>query len=204
MEFVVGAVILLGVVRRIAVAARRKLSPKRVTSSRAIKRRQARRTRRFDDKHAWHLTKPSVLSGLAWITDGDTVTIRKTQIRLFGIDAPELNHPYGQKAKWALHKLCKGQTIRAEVTDVDRYGRTVAKCYLPDGRDLSAEMVKMGMAIDWPQYSGGKYAHLEPSDARKKLFLADARQKGRMDIWYQFENRRRQGDREISKETEWL
>ncbi|MGR3607313.1 MAG: thermonuclease family protein, partial [Sulfitobacter sp.] len=79
--------------------------------------------------------------------------------------------PYGQKAKWALHKFCKGQTIRAEVTDIDRHGRTVAKCYLPDGRDLSAEMVKLGMAIAWPKYSDKKYAHLETPDARKKLFL---------------------------------
>ena len=97
-------------------------------------------------------------------------------------------------AKWALHKLCKGQTIRAEVTDVDHYGRAVAKCYLPDGRDLSAEMVKMGLAIDWPKYSGKRYTHLETPDARKRLFLADARQKGRMDMWHQFEARQRRGE----------
>ncbi|MEP1198090.1 thermonuclease family protein [Tateyamaria sp.] len=104
------------------------------------------------------------------------------------MDAPELNHPYGQKAKWALHRLCKGHTIRVEVTEVDHYGRTVAKCYLPDGRDLSAEMVKMGLAIDWPKFSGRKYSHLEVPGVRKKLFLANARQTGRMDTWHQFED----------------
>ena len=82
------------------------------------------------------------------MVDGDGLIILKTQIRLFGIDAPELNHPYGKNAKWALVSLCKGQTIRAEVTAQDVHGRTVARCYLPDGRDLSAEMVKLGMAID--------------------------------------------------------
>ncbi|KJZ20956.1 nuclease [Loktanella sp. S4079] len=88
-----------------------------------------------------------------------------------------------------MHKLCNGHIIRAEITDEDDYGRTVAHCYLPDGRDLSAEMVKLGLAIDWPKYSGGKYSEMETPDARKKLFLADARQKGRMFIWDKFEAR---------------
>lgn len=128
-----------------------------------------------------------MISGPARIVDGDTLVIKKTQIRLFGVDAPEMNHPYGKKAKWELVKLCKGQTVRAETTDQDAHGRTVAKCTLPDGRDLSAEMVKAGLAIDWPKYSGGKYRPLEVPDARKKMWLADARQKGRMHVWEQFE-----------------
>ncbi|MBO9449499.1 thermonuclease family protein [Tropicibacter sp. R16_0] len=166
-------------------------SPRRTKPSRppSSTNRVRREVSRFDDRSAKHLRKPRILTGAAWITDGDTVTIRNTQIRLFGIDAPELNHPYGVKAKWALHKLCKGQEIRAEIVDVDDYERTVAKCYLPDGRDLSAEMVKQGMAIDWSKYSGRKYAHLEVPGIRKKLFLADARQKGRMHVWRQFEAR---------------
>lgn len=148
-------------------------------------------TPRFDARSAQHLEKPRVLSGPAWVTDGDTITINKTQIRLFGIDAPELNHPYGVRAKRALMRFCKGQIIRAEVTDEDHHGRTVARCFLPDGRDLSAEMVKLGLALDWPKFSGGKYRGLEVPEARRKLFLADARQKGRMHVWEQFEARQR-------------
>ncbi|MGR3616046.1 MAG: thermonuclease family protein [Paracoccaceae bacterium] len=195
MEFFVGLIVLAGVIRLIVVTARRNevIEPYRSTKTRPEppEKRNPRKVSHFNDKHAVHLRKPRELSGPAWIIDGDTITVQRTQVRLFGIDAPELNHPYGQKAKWALYKFCKGQTIRAEVTDIDHHGRTVAKCYLPDGRDLSAEMVKLGMAIDWPKYSGKKYTHLETPDARKKLFLADARQKGRMDIWYQFERRQR-------------
>ncbi|WP_240336697.1 thermonuclease family protein [Tropicibacter sp. Alg240-R139] len=166
-------------------------SPHKVKTnkSRSSTNRAPREMSPFDSSNAKHLREPRILTGAAWITDGDTVTIKKTQIRLFGIDAPELNHPFGVKAKWALHKLCKGQEIRAEIVDVDEYERTVAKCYLPDGRDLSAEMVKQGLAIDWPKYSGKKYAHLEVPDIRKKLFLADARQKGHMHVWKQFEAR---------------
>jgi endonuclease YncB( thermonuclease family) len=47
-----------------------------------------------------------------------------------------------------------------------------------DGRDFSAEMVKAGFAIDWPKFSGGRYRHLESLDARKRMWRADARQKG--------------------------
>ena len=144
----------------------------------------------FDARTATPLTVPLVLKGNAYVVDGDTLTIQKTQIRLFGIDAPELDHPYGKNAKSALISLCKGQSVRAEVVATDDHGRTVAQCYLPDGRDLSAEMVRCGLALDWQKYSGGRYRLLEAPDARRKLWLADARQKGRMEVWEQFEAKR--------------
>lgn len=128
-----------------------------------------------------------MLTGAAYVVDGDTIKIGNRQIRLFGIDAPEMSHPYGKKAKWAMHALCKGQIVRAEVKETDAHGRTVAQCYLPDGRDLSAELVKQGLAIDWPKFSGGKYQNLETTDARKKMFLAVARQKGQMHLWERIE-----------------
>lgn len=83
--------------------------------------------------------------------------------------------------------MCKGQIIRAEISEMDAHGRVVAKCNLPDGRDLSAEMVKRGLAIDWPKFSGGVYRSLETPDARRRMWLADARQKGRMHVWDQYE-----------------
>ncbi len=144
----------------------------------------------FDAATAHSVKVPVVLEGPAYVTDGDTITIQKTQVRLFGIDAPELHHPYGKNAKWALVRLCKGHRIRAEITDEDEYGRTVAKCFLPDGRDLSEELVKQGLAIDWPRFSGGKYSQFEVTGIRKKLWLADARQKGRMHVWEKFDTRK--------------
>jgi endonuclease YncB( thermonuclease family) len=143
----------------------------------------------FNPATAKHFAPPKVIRGAAYVTDGDTIVIDKTQVRLFGIDAPELDHPYGQKAKWEMVKLCKGRTVRAEITDMDHYGRTVARCYLEDGRDLSAEMVKQGLALGWGKFSGDTYTRLETPDARKKLWLADARQKGRMHVWEKFASR---------------
>ncbi len=150
-------------------------------------RQRTSQPERFDPGHTVPKPDVTILAGSAYVVDGDTLVIKKTQVRLFGVDAPEMNHPYGKKAKWALVSLCKGQKIRAEVTEQDTHGRTVAKCYLEDGRDLSAEMVKLGLAIDWPKFSGGQYRSMEMPDARKKLWLANARQNGHMGLWKQYD-----------------
>lgn len=145
--------------------------------------------RPFEADSAEAPSSSRVIKGPAYVIDGDSLVINKTQVRLHGIDAPEINHPYGKKAKWAMVTLCKGQTISAEILAEDDHGRTVARCRLADGRDLSAELVKLGLAIDWPKFSGGEYRALEVDDARRKMWLADARQKGRMYVWKRFEAR---------------
>lgn len=122
----------------------------------------------------------TILRGLCWVVDGDTIVIDKVHIRIAGIDAPELDHPWGKQAKWAMVQLCKGQTVTARIRPELSYDRVVAECFLPDGRDLAAELVRAGMALDWPKFSGGKYKHLETQDARRKLWRADARQRGKL------------------------
>ena len=117
--------------------------------------------------------KETVLRGRCWVIDGDTIVIDKIRLRLAGIDAPELDHPWGQQSKWAMVKLCKGQTVTARIKPELSYDRIVAQCFLPDGRDLAAELVRIGLALDWPKFSGGKYRHLEPEDARRKLWRAE-------------------------------
>lgn len=109
--------------------------------------------------------------------DGDTIVIRGRKIRIGGIDAPELDHPWGKKSKFALIRMCKGQVIRAEISEEMSYDRVVAKCYLPDGTDVAAELVKMGLALDWARFSGGAYRHLEPAGVRKKLWRAAVKQR---------------------------
>ncbi|WP_354043720.1 thermonuclease family protein [Devosia sp. UYZn731] len=123
---------------------------------------------------------PAVLQGRCWVIDGDTIIVDNVRLRLAGIDAPELDHPWGNQSKWALVQLCKGQTVTARLQPEMSYDRVVAECFLPNGRDLAAELVRCGLALDWPKFSGGKYRHLEPADARRKLWRADARQRGRI------------------------
>ncbi|MDO5703732.1 MAG: nuclease [Paracoccus sp. (in: a-proteobacteria)] len=88
---------------------------------------------------------------------------------------------------------CKGQKINAEISDIDDRGPGIARCTLADGRDLSGEIVEQGLALDWAKFSGGCYRHLETPDARKRLWLADARQKGRMPVWEKFAARSQEG-----------
>lgn len=182
-----GVLLLAGVLLAIVLARRLRTRPSANEASDLPPTNLPPKSPRFEAESARPIATRRCIEGPARVTDGDTIVIKKTQIRLFGIDAPELNHPYGQKAKWAMVRLCKGQKIRAEITDIDAYGRTVARCYLPDGRDLSAELVKQGLAIDWRKFSGGVYRSLEVADARRKMWLADARQNGKMYLWEQFE-----------------
>lgn len=151
-----------------------------------------RETRVIQDRGPWQprttvrqtdeirIVEVKELRGPAWVIDGDTIDIGGTRMRLAGIDAPEMDHPYGNRAKWTLVNLCKGQLVRAVFDEDVSHDRVVATCTLSDGRDLAAEMVRAGMAIDWPKFSRGKYSGLEPFGIRKKLWRCDARQKGRM------------------------
>lgn len=116
------------------------------------------------------------ISGPCHVIDGDTIVIGGLKVRLSGIDAPELHHPWGRKAKAALAALCKRRKITAHTHSKTSYDRIVARCYLPDGTDLSAAMVINGLALDWSAYSRGRYRHLEPEGVRNKLALVTHRQ----------------------------
>ncbi|WP_299694972.1 thermonuclease family protein [uncultured Tateyamaria sp.] len=109
------------------------------------------------------------LKGKAWVIDGDTIVINKVKIRLAGIDAPELDQHWGQKSKWEMVRLCKGEIISVELTGETSYDRLVGTCFLPDCRDVGAEIVKAGLALDGGHFSKGKYKHLENPDMRRKL-----------------------------------
>ncbi|MDA5093259.1 thermonuclease family protein [Aliiroseovarius sp. KMU-50] len=109
------------------------------------------------------------LRGKAWVIDGDTIVVSNIKVRLAGIDAPELDQPWGKKAKWEMVKICKGQTVDVELTGETSYDRLVGTCYLSDQTDIGAELIKAGLALDGGRFSHGKYRHLEPKGVRKKL-----------------------------------
>jgi micrococcal nuclease len=91
------------------------------------------------------------------VTDGDSVTVlrerrEQVKIRLYGIDAPERGQPFGTKSKQHLAGLVFGRDVRVIPRDTDRYGRTVAQIEA-DGRDVSIEMVRSGMAWWFERYA---------------------------------------------------
>jgi endonuclease YncB( thermonuclease family) len=102
------------------------------------------------------------VTGRASVTDGDTVVIHGTRIRLFGIDAPESaqscedaadqDYRCGQRAALALAERIGESPITCEPRDTDRYGRTVA-VWRKGPEDLNAWMVSQGHALAFRRYS---------------------------------------------------
>jgi endonuclease YncB( thermonuclease family) len=109
---------------------------------------------------------PADLTGQASIIDGDTLEIHRTRIRLWGIDAPEssqlcrgadsLQYRCGAKAANDLDAFVGRRPVSCIPISLDQYGRTVASCSV-GGIDLGEWLVRNGLALDWPQYSRGKY-----------------------------------------------
>lgn len=107
--------------------------------------------------------------GRASVIDGDTIEIAGERIRFNGIDAPEANQTCADEtgskyrcgaasAKFLDELLASSRPARCEFIEWDQYGRFVGNCYLADGRNINAEMVREGHAVDWPRYSNGVYS----------------------------------------------
>lgn len=103
---------------------------------------------------------PARLSGsVQRIVDGDTLRLQglEPSIRIWGLDAPERGHPGGAEATNVLQSLVTGQVLTCRIRDIDRYDRIVGQCYLSDGKDIAAEMIRLGVATEYCRYSGGYY-----------------------------------------------
>lgn len=99
----------------------------------------------------------SVSTGLTCaVIDGDGLRCAGENIRLLGIDAPELHgcRPKGRKcvagdgkaSKAALARLVKGKRVRIERHGKDRHGRTLAFAYV--GRvNLSCAQINAGHGV---------------------------------------------------------
>lgn len=102
------------------------------------------------------------LIGRPSVVDGDTLVLHGARIRLFGIDAPEgrqlcqdvqgKDYRCGQKAALALADHVGSSLVTCERRDTDRYGRTVAVCYL-GSEDIGAWLVSQGWALAYRHYS---------------------------------------------------
>lgn len=112
---------------------------------------------------------PSI-QGFPTAYDGDTLYFTDRAVRLYGIDAEEMDEPNGKAARDALRLLLRNsQGIRCFPIGDLSHARVVAHCYTSDSRSLNATMVMMGKALDCARYSGGEFARLEPAGVRFKL-----------------------------------
>ncbi len=89
------------------------------------------------------------------VHNGDTYRVlreegRLTDVRLWGVDAPEGTQPYGGTVQQTVQRLIGGQTVRVSVEDHDAHGRPVVRMEI-DGADLSALLVRRGLAWHDPE-----------------------------------------------------
>ena len=123
------------------------------------------------------MANPSVIVGkVVGVSDGDTFTLlqnnQQIRIRIDAIDAPEKGMPYSKSSKKYLSALCFGKIVKVNSVKVDRYGRTVARITLPNGKDVSTEMIRAGLAWHYKAYSTDKIlSNLEIQARKNKVGL---------------------------------
>jgi len=104
------------------------------------------------------------------VSDGDTIKVmhrgRAEKIRLYGVDCPERDQDYGNRARQFTAKMVFGKTVRVEEVDRDAYGRTVAWVWI-DGTCLNKELVKEGLAW-WYRTYAKKEKELAKLEARAR------------------------------------
>lgn len=96
------------------------------------------------------------------VIDADTWDVGGVRVRLFGIDAPELDQicTRASGADWAcgvwatdrVRALYGGATARCAPVSRDRYGRVVARCSV-GGADAGRALVSRGLAFAYRRYS---------------------------------------------------
>ena len=100
------------------------------------------------------------------VVDGDSLYLvgTKRQIRLWGVDAPELDEYGYHAARKALTKKVKAKRLRCVTKDHDRYGRIVAHCFMPATKrtpalDINEWMIKGGTAKEYCYFTKGYFGY---------------------------------------------
>ena len=115
-----------------------------------------------------------IIAGFAEVIDGDSVRLEGRDIRIAGIDAPELrqtcfvqsgSYSCGDVARRALGDMLAGRIATCRVSGRDRYGRRLASCEA-GGEDIGAALVSRGFAVAY-----GRYEREEAGARRQKLEL---------------------------------
>ncbi len=113
------------------------------------------------------------------VISGNSTNTGKTTIRLYGIDCPEEDQPYGNEATEEVISLVLNQVVQVEIISQDWFKRSVAQVrYRTETgwKSLNAELLQRGLAWWDPRYapSNALFSSLE-AEARvqKRGFWAD-------------------------------
>ena len=95
------------------------------------------------------------------VVDGDTIVVAGVgRVRLIGVDTPETVDPrrpvefFGREASAFAKRLLEGKRVRLEFDQqrTDRYGRTLAYVWLPDGPMANAEIIRRGFGHAYTRF----------------------------------------------------
>ena len=122
---------------------------------------------------AMPLAAASFTGEVVRVKDGDSILVyrpdvkRTSEIRLAGIDAPELAQPWGIQSRTAMRRLVLGKQVEVEVTDKDRYNRLVGKVW--QGRIyVNAAMTEGGHAWAYDRYMKDRQIRAGQDKARRE------------------------------------
>ncbi len=95
------------------------------------------------------------------VVDGDSLYLRghKKQVRLWAVDAPESSEEGYNAARSQLQRLAQGKRLSCQIKDIDKYGRTVARCEDEGGKDLNRAMLASGTAREYCRWSKNFYGY---------------------------------------------
>jgi len=105
------------------------------------------------------------------VVDGDTLVLvadgRTHRVRLYGIDAPELDQPWGRQARRALVRKVRGHIVAIDVVDVDAYDRLVGRVRVGDV-DVNRAMLREGHAWVYRQFTMSPSFYLDEMNAKSE------------------------------------
>ena len=102
----------------------------------------------------------TIESNVQYVVDGDSLYLENhtPQIRLWGVDSPERSESGYDRAKDALTRIALSKSVRCDIVDIDKYRRTVARCFLADGQEINQMMIKSGTAKEYTRFTKGYYS----------------------------------------------
>lgn len=98
------------------------------------------------DETAKASSEPQIITGPAVALDGNTLWMRQSKLRLFGINAPEMSAG-GHIERGKLDDLLAGKIVNCRIVDHDLHIRPVGICGVAGGTDdLSQWLLEQGLA----------------------------------------------------------
>jgi micrococcal nuclease len=118
------------------------------------------------------------------VIDGDTILVQSVgKVRLIGVDTPELGSSRAEIETMArtaaafVQQTAGGKEVRLDYDwqRLDKYRRTLAYAYLPDGRMLNEEIIRAGYGFAYTKYPFKYQDHFpgierEAREARRGLW----------------------------------